>query len=600
MDPISVAASVVGLLGAATKISEVLTHFIRGVKDAPRLAVSTLTEVEDLKICFRQLQQFIEAEEGRRRSHTAMVTVDQFVVVLTHAVMTFSELEAAVDGLKPRTSSMINGRFSSRLDEAREATESLTSVVNGVLDNTQGIRQRLEQSNLPIQVKHQSAPSDLENTMNPTEDDASTIRPARTTWASDTLTAFDNDPTFGFAFESDLRASRVYSRTARTLHRRSEPDQISLPSSTGLSMGSSFLSGISLAEVSNISLMSFPSPYEPLGNYPQRSIPRTMWLPPSYYEKTLTKLPQPRGISSAGKSTIIKQLQSMQGITSSLHEVEEARDLICTQLFEVFQRTCHRDEDLQTELQANLLSKYCDFSITSSSDAAKSNALKILQQFWDNPLIRWAVESASWPAVPNNISYMMDNIDKVLWHDKANNFDPSLCVHIMTNGLYYSTIEGEPFRYEIIDVGGTRAMRKKWSRCMQDLDSVIFVADLNGYCQTIEEEPGVNQMEESLEVLERITAHTSLQNTPILLLLNKADLFERTINRHPISDVYPEYVGGIDYWKACRFMADCYARRDRRPPGKLYCYVVDSLDTTAFQNAWRQVQEKITHTTLKY
>ncbi|KAI4270213.1 MAG: hypothetical protein LQ337_006821 [Flavoplaca oasis] len=194
----------------------------------------------------------------------------------------------------------------------------------------------------------------------------------------------------------------------------------------------------------------------------------------------------------------------------------------------------------------------------------------------------------------------MDNIDKVLWHDEANNFDPSLCVHIMTNGLYYSTIEGEPFRYEITDVGGTRAMRKKWSRCIQDLDSVIFVADLNGYCQTIEEEPGVNQMEESLKALESITAHPSLQNTPILLLLNKADLFERTINRHPISDVYPEYVGGIDYWKACRFVADCYARRDRRPPGKLFCYVVDSLDTTAFQNAWRQVQEKITHTTLKY
>ena len=144
-------------------------------------------------------------------------------------------------------------------------------------------------------MKHHSAPSNLENTMNPTEDDASTLRPARTTWASDTLTALNDDPTFGFAFESDLRASRVYSRIARTLHRRSEPDQISLPSSTGLSMGSSFLSGISLADVSNISLMSFPIPYDPLKNYPQRTVPRTMWLPPSYYEKTLAKLPQPRG-----------------------------------------------------------------------------------------------------------------------------------------------------------------------------------------------------------------------------------------------------------------------------------------------------------------
>lgn len=111
MDPISVSASILGLLGAAAKISEVLTHFIKGVKDAPNLALRTLTEVEDLKICFGQLQHFINADEARRRSHAAMVTVDQFVVVLTHAVMTFSELEVAVEGLRPRTASMINGRF---------------------------------------------------------------------------------------------------------------------------------------------------------------------------------------------------------------------------------------------------------------------------------------------------------------------------------------------------------------------------------------------------------------------------------------------------------------------------------------------------------
>ena len=40
-----------------------------------------------------------------------MVTVDQFVVVLTHAVVTFSELEVAVEALKPGTASMINGRL---------------------------------------------------------------------------------------------------------------------------------------------------------------------------------------------------------------------------------------------------------------------------------------------------------------------------------------------------------------------------------------------------------------------------------------------------------------------------------------------------------
>lgn len=111
MDPISVTASILGLLGAAAKISQVLTSFITGVKDAPRLAQRTLTEVEDLRVCFGQLQDFIASEGVKDRSRTAMIMVDQLVIILTHSVMTFSELETAVEGLKPRSSFIINSRF---------------------------------------------------------------------------------------------------------------------------------------------------------------------------------------------------------------------------------------------------------------------------------------------------------------------------------------------------------------------------------------------------------------------------------------------------------------------------------------------------------
>ncbi|KAL8782268.1 MAG: hypothetical protein Q9213_005542 [Squamulea squamosa] len=633
MDPISVSASILGLLGAAAKISEVLTHFIKGVKDAPKLAVRTLTEVQDLKICFRQLQHFVGSEEARRRSHTAMVMVDQFVVILTHAVIAFSELEAAVEGLQPRATSWINGRIRwiakentisqllqrlqasktslnlllttltcTRLDEAQKAMESLTSVVNGVLDTNQSIRQTLENTDLPIELKHRSAPSALESAMTPTNDDASTIRPERITWASDATTTIGSYPEYGFAFEPDLRSSRVYSRIARTFNRRSDPDQFSLQSSTGLSMGSSFLSGLSLAEVSNISLMSFPIPLEPLTSNAHFKAQRAMWLPRGYYDNTLPRLPRPNGkiallgISNAGKSTIIKQLQSMQGLKSSRSETEEACRTIYAQLLEVFRQIPKQND----EAEPDLLTQYSHHLSTVSSDAEKSYALLMLQQYWKSTHVKWAIESAHWPCVPNNVSHIMDNIDKVLWPDQAGNFDACLCVHVMTNGLYKSSVTVEPFEYEIFDVGGTRSMRKKWHHCMKGLDSVIFVADLNGYCQNIEEEPEVNQMQESLDVLESITSQPSMQSLPILLLLNKADLFERTIIHHPISDYFPDYKGGVNYWKACRYMADCYIRRDQRPPGKLHCYVVESLDTAAFQNAWRQVQEKIIHTTLKY
>ncbi|KAL8650286.1 MAG: hypothetical protein Q9226_005205, partial [Calogaya cf. arnoldii] len=109
-----------------------------------------------------------------------------------------------------------------------------------------------------------------------------------------------------------------------------------------------------------------------------------------------------------------------------------------------------------------------------------------------------------------------------------------------------------------------------------------------------------SQLEESLSVFESITKLPYLQNATFFVLLNKADLFAQTIHHRPISDFCPDYTGGVDYEKACGYMTDCYRRRNGRPPGKLHLLLVDSLDTAVFQNAWRQVQEQIIHTTLKY
>ena len=65
---------------------------------------------------------------------------------------------------------------------------------------------------------------------------------------------------FGFGFEDDLQTSRVYQRIA------SKRSMSSLPSSAVRSLGWSFLSGVSLAEISNISVISLPISMKDLWN----------------------------------------------------------------------------------------------------------------------------------------------------------------------------------------------------------------------------------------------------------------------------------------------------------------------------------------------
>ena len=61
-------------------------------------------------------------------------------------------------------------------------------------------------------------------------------------------------------------------------------------------------------------------------------------------------------------------------------------------------------------------------------------------------------------------------------------------MYIKTLGVYKSTLTAGPFDFEVYDVGGSRAGQKKWVHCMTDLDSVVWVVDLNGYCRYLQED----------------------------------------------------------------------------------------------------------------
>ncbi|KAI4141990.1 MAG: hypothetical protein LQ341_003348 [Variospora aurantia] len=507
MDPISVSVSILGLLGAASKVSEVLTNFTGNFKDAPRLAQCVITEVEDVKLCLQRLQGIFVPESASRTSRKAMVMVDQLRVVLSHCVITFSELEAAVETLSFRRSRSIGNRLrwvtkgstiskllqrlqASKLslnlvlttltcvdvEEAQQSIDALTGLVHDVLASNQDICRRLEQTD--HQLKHQSAPSALE-----------------------TLDC----------------------------------------------------------------------------------------------------------ISNAGKSTILKHLQQVQGIKPTRVETEEARHVILTGLINTFRL------GLLQSIRINFI-RDVDAVIhllTHASNVLKDKAqllreehiaqvLEILRELWAMEEIRWSINSGLWTQKLSNIPHIMDNLDRILWEDSCVS---NLCVHIQTAGVHRSKVTVDPFDFEISDVGGSRSARKKWIHCLKDkLDYVIYVVDLAGYSHTMQEDHDTASCQSATfkYVFESVVNLPPVQNLPIFLLLNKADVFEKMIHQQPISEFFPDYEGATDYYKACGFFADRFAGLDRRSPGRLHCYVTNCLDTIDFQNAWRQVHEKMVHTLLKY
>lgn len=96
MDPLSVTASIVGILAAAGKISELLHTVISSAKEAPQVVTALVFEIKDVQAAFSSLQGLLADISSAPPRRAALIQVDRLIVTLTETVLTFSELEAFV------------------------------------------------------------------------------------------------------------------------------------------------------------------------------------------------------------------------------------------------------------------------------------------------------------------------------------------------------------------------------------------------------------------------------------------------------------------------------------------------------------------------
>ncbi|KAL9596300.1 MAG: hypothetical protein Q9219_005895 [cf. Caloplaca sp. 3 TL-2023] len=492
MDPVSVPAAIVGLLGAAAKVSEICYDFMRNMKDAPRLAQHVVSEVNDLKICLQRLQDLIVPEDSLQRSRRAMITLDKLCVVLTHCVMTFSELEDTLESLKPQNSMQFSNRLKWMVKEP---------TISKLLERLQSSKRSL------ILVLTTLTCASL-------EDAERSIR---------SLTSIVNEV---------LARNKEICRNLETY---------------------SIANGM-INHQSN---------------------------------------------SQAGKSTVLKQLELAQGIKPTALEVEEARLAIRTAMIKTFRRAASEDLSLQEKYGVGPLQ-----SPTLGYDGNEMDEV-------DSPLshLKWLFivfgggqDSDTLSTgnlgcegqITSHSQAMIENLHDILWGAPARSHIACLYAYIQTLGIYKSRVVISPFDFKIWDVSGTPNVRRKWRHCLSDKpDYIIYVVDLNEYCQFCEDDKTVSLMQDSLKLFDKTVNWDLVRDIPVFLLLNKADIFQRAVERRPLSGYFEDYKKDSGYIEACNYIASCFSALDHRPPGKLHCHVINSLDTVEFQKVWQQIRSKM-------
>jgi hypothetical protein len=95
-DPLSIAASVAGLLTTAGKICSVLSDLVGAVSDAPQSARAALGAVEEVRSALEMVQGLLDTVSGLPSKRKMLVRLDYIRLTFANCVLTLSELESLV------------------------------------------------------------------------------------------------------------------------------------------------------------------------------------------------------------------------------------------------------------------------------------------------------------------------------------------------------------------------------------------------------------------------------------------------------------------------------------------------------------------------
>jgi GTPase SAR1 family protein len=162
-----------------------------------------------------------------------------------------------------------------------------------------------------------------------------------------------------------------------------------------------------------------------------------------------------------------------------------------------------------------------------------------------------------------------------------------------TTGLVTFPIEtefnGKKYTIKLIDVGGQRNERKKWINSFEGVSALLYVASLSEYDQKMYEDDVTNRMSESLELFEDNVNNKFFHNRPVVLFLNKKDLFAEKIKKSDLSKTFPDYTGGTSFENGTEFVRQQYLDKNKGEPDRIYSFFTCATDKKQVKESFDEI-----------
>jgi len=295
------------------------------------------------------------------------------------------------------------------------------------------------------------------------------------------------------------------------------------------------------------------------------------------------------GAGECGKSTVAKQLKILHIGGFNEEDKKKWKSIIAQNIIGSMQVMIKAATKLKIPiseknqkragliLELHLLD-YNDLSINMAKD---------LTELWNDSGIQKTFLRSSEYQLQDSVDYFYKEIDRISNDKYVPNEQDILRARTRTTGVHETNFEIEKTRFKLVDVGGQRNERRKWIHCFSDVTAVLFVCSLSEYDQKLGEDETVNRMHESLKLFEEICNNEFFTETPMILFLNKRDLFAEKIKKIPLTVCFPEYTGGPDYDKATKYISDRFMEKNKNSKRQIYPHLTCATDTGNIKAVWK-------------
>ena len=102
-----------------------------------------------------------------------------------------------------------------------------------------------------------------------------------------------------------------------------------------------------------------------------------------------------------------------------------------------------------------------------------------------------------------------------------------------------------------------------------DASAVVFVAAISEYDQVLSEEPTINRLHDAMQTFHSIANSGWFDTVPLVLLLNKLDLYKQKVGQASLRVCFPKYRGGSGADEGLDYIKNEFLKRVRPAAGEM-------------------------------